>query len=598
MDPNTLYRKIGFSSIDRALAEMVAKFQPQRDAWVLLTVALTSKFAAKGHVCLDLGKLIDEGVPDDGSPDCISFDISLEQLLQRLTASPVVGVPGEFTPLILHRRSLYLHRFWSYQSNVAHELKRRCRDSNVPPVIVQALTDIGKWFPKANPQQIQAMRYALTKTLTIISGGPGSGKTFTIAMLIVFLNRLTHARDFRIQLAAPTGKAAFRLQSAIQVAMQDLLIESENGQPEFESASTVHRMLGAIPGQMEFRYNSQRKLPADMIVVDEASMIDLGMMANLLAAISSETRLILLGDKDQLASVAPGAVLGDICSGLKGDAPAQHDVQQPHGTGAAIGNHIVVLQERYRFGTGGGIDSLGRAVKDGQAQQALALLSDPNIQHINLRSVADPKRFAAAIQTVVSNAISQLFACNDPAEGLKELDRFKLLTPLREGPYGIKALNSAVERALMDKNAIGARYPTNTEWYAGRPVMITRNDYTHRLFNGDIGITMAERVNEQIRFSVYFTDTEGGLKRLSTEELAYFETAYAMTVHKSQGSEFDKVVLVLPSQASPILSRELLYTAITRARKSVEIWGDAKVFTSAVNTGIERMSGLAYALWH
>jgi exodeoxyribonuclease V alpha subunit len=321
------------------------------------------------------------------------------------------------------------------------------------------------------------------------------------------------------------------------------------------------------------------------------------MMANLLAAISSETRLILLGDKDQLASVAPGAVLGDICGGFKGNARTQHGVEQSHGASAPIGNHIVVLQERYRFGAGSGIDSLGRAVKDGEAQQALALLNDPNIQQINLRSVADPKRFETAIQTVVSNAISQLFACNDPLEGLKELDGFKLLTPLREGPFGVEALNAAVERALMDMNAIRARYQPNTEWYAGRPVMITRNDYTHRLFNGDIGITMTERVNEQIRFGVYFTDTEGGLKRLSTEELAHYETAYAMTVHKSQGSEFDDVVLVLPSQESPILSRELLYTAITRARKSVEIWGDAKVFASAVNTSTERMSGLAYALW-
>jgi exodeoxyribonuclease V alpha subunit len=598
MDPYKLYRKIEFSSIDRALAEMVVKFQPQRDAWVLLAVALTSKFAAKGHVCLDLGKLTAEGVPDDGILDCISLNISLEELIQRLTASPVVGEPGEFTPLILHWNYLYLHRFWSYESNVAHELKRRCRSRIGPPAMMQALADIGKWFPKANPQQIQAIQYALTKTLTIISGGPGSGKTFTIAMLIVLLNRLTHARNFRIQLAAPTGKAAFRLQAAIRDAMQDLLTESENDQLVFESASTVHRMLGAIPGQLEFRFNSRRKLPADMIVVDEASMIDLGMMANLLAALSSDTQLILLGDKDQLASVAPGAVLGDICSGINGNESPQHGVKQPHGAGTPIGNHIVVLQERYRFGIGGAIDSLGRAIKSGRARQALALLNDPNIQPINIRSVAEPKLLETAIQTVVSHAISRIFACDDPAEALQELDGFKLLTPLRDGPYGVESLNSAVERALVDMNAIRVRNPANTEWYAGRPVMITRNDYAHRLFNGDIGITMTERINKQIRYVVYFTDIKGGLKRLSTEELAYYETAYAMTVHKSQGSEFENVVLVLPTQESPILSRELLYTGITRARKSVEIWGDAKVFISAVNTGIKRMSGLAYALWH
>ena len=408
MDPYKLYHKIAFSSIDRALAEMVAKLQPQFDAWVLLTVALTSKFVAQGHVCLDLVKLVDQGVPDDGYVDRISFGLTLDELLQRLAASPIVGRPGEFTPLILQGNYLYLHRFWYYESAVAHALKQRCRDRRVPAELAQALNGIDDGFPKANPQQIQAMRYALTKALTIISGGPGSGKTFTIAMLIVLLSRLRHVKNLRIQLAAPTGKAAFRLQTAIQEAMQALLTESEKGRPDFEPASTLHRLLGAIPGQSVFRYNAHRKLPADMIIVDEASMIDLRMMANLLAALSTETRLILLGDKDQLASVAPGAVLGDICGGLKGSAHAPQDLDQAYGESAPIGKHIVVLRERYRFGTGGGIDSLGHAIKDGQADQALALLDNPDIEQISLRSVGDPKRLDTAIQTAVSNEIVQM----------------------------------------------------------------------------------------------------------------------------------------------------------------------------------------------
>lgn len=597
MDPKTLYHSIPFSHMDRALAEMMQRLDPQSDAWVLLAAALVSKYASQGHVCVDLAGLLSAGVFDGERQEPVMPTISLAEWLQRLSSSPLVGAPGDKAPLILTDHRLYLHRLWTHESEVAQALIRRCRPVQPQPAIDTALSDLDRIFPDANPQQVQAMRSALTQSLTVVSGGPGSGKTYTIAMLMVLLNRVDRAHGLRVHLAAPTGKAAIRLSTSIQAAMEQLSTVSEGDRAAFSTVQTVHRMLGVAPGQTTPRYNSRNKLPSDVVVVDEASMIDLGMMAQILDALSDSTHLILLGDKDQLASVAPGAVLGDICSHVEPSVAIVQEVQHEVESSHILTPHIVVLAQRYRFGPEGGIDLLGSAINKGRAEQALELLENSDLPDITLRSVRNIADLHAAIDALAPDAFQPLVQCNDPATSLRMLDRLKLLTPLRGGPFGVAALNTAMQDALQRANAIAGHHSTPSDWFSGRPIMITRNDYTLRLFNGDIGITMAEDADRLHRFKVYFKDAAGGMRSVAAEQLTQVETAFATTVHKSQGSEFECVILILPDRPSPILTRELLYTAVTRARSAVEIWGTAGVFSSAVKTEIKRMSGLRHALW-
>lgn len=597
MDPKTLYHSIPFSHMDRALAEMMRRLNPQSDAWVLLAAALVSKYASQGHVCVDLAGLLSAGVFDGERQEHVMPTISLAEWLQRLSSSPLVGAPGDKAPLILADHRLYLHRLWTHESEVAQALIQRCRPVQPQPDIDTALSDLERIFPDANPQQVQAMRSALTQSLTVVSGGPGSGKTYSIAMLMVLLNRVDRAHGLRVHLAAPTGKAAIRLSTSIQAAMEQLSTASKEDRAVFSTVQTVHRMLGVSPGQTTPRYNSRNKLPSDVVVVDEASMIDLGMMAQILDALSDSTHLILLGDKDQLASVAPGAVLGDICSHVEPSVAILQEVQHAVESSHPLAPHIVVLAQRYRFGPGGGIDLLGSAINRGRAEQALELLENSDLPDITLRSVRNIADLHAAIDALVPDAFQPLVQCNDPATSLRMLDRLKLLTPLRGGPFGVAALNTAVQDALQRANAIASHHSTSSDWFSGRPIMITRNDYTLRLFNGDIGITMAEDADRQHRFKVYFKDAAGGMRSVAAEQLTQVEAAFATTVHKSQGSEFERVILILPDRPSPILTRELLYTAVTRARSAVEIWGTDSVFSSAVKTEIKRMSGLRHALW-
>ena len=597
MDPQTLYHSIHFSNMDRALAEMMQRLEPQIDAWVLLAAALVGKYSSQGNVCIDLADLLSAGVFDGEDQESVKLTISLEDWLGRLSASPLVGAPGERAPLILSDHRLYLHRLWTHENEVTQALLQRCKRVQTQSDIDMPLSDFDRIFPDANPQQAQAIRSALTQSLTVISGGPGSGKTYTIAMLIALLNRLDLAYGLRVHLAAPTGKAAMRLHASIQDAMKHLSPGSEKDRTVVNEVQTVHRMLGVVPGQTTPRYNAHNNLVSDMVVVDEASMIDLGMMAHILDALTESTRLILLGDKDQLASVAPGAVLGDICSGVEIPLGSPHETPHEVECCRTLAPHIVVLDRRYRFGPGGGIDLLGDAVNRGRANQALELLENSDLPEISLRPVRNVADLHAAIVERVAGAFLPLVQCNDPATSLRMLDRLKLLTPLRGGPFGVAALNTAVKGVLQRANAIVGDHSIHPEWFSGRPIMITRNDYTLRLFNGDIGITLAERADRHHRFIVYFEDTAGGIRPVASEQLTHIETAFALTVHKSQGSEFDRVILVLPDQPSPILTRELLYTAITRARAAVEIWGSANVFTSTVKTNIKRMSGLRQALW-
>ena len=466
-----------------------------------------------------------------------------------LQNSPVIGRPGEYKPLIADEHCrLYLYRFWEYQEKLAKFVKTmqnaECKMQN-----------------DESDEQTAAAMFALKKSFCVISGGPGTGKTTTVAKILALL---AQSRKLRIVLSAPTGKAAARLQESISREKKHFLPEIQDIIPK--TASTLHRLLGTIPGSPYFRYNARRLLPYDVIVVDEASMVDLALMSKLVQAISPKARLILLGDKDQLASVEAGAVLGDIC--------------------ASNINCVVQLEKSYRFGEHSGIGAASRAVNaDDTGEQSLLLLKSNTYADAGWVELPAPNMLASCLKDrIIQGFQPYLKSLQAPLAALALFEKFRILCALREGPYGVFSINQMVEKILGKERLISG----DKRWYAGRPVMISGNDYTLGLFNGDVGIALYEKGG----LRVFFPSPDGGIRSFHPLRLPEHETAYSMTVHKSQGSEFEQVLLLLPDKDAVILTKELIYTAITRAKESVEIWGKEEIFRAAVSRRIRRSSGL------
>jgi len=609
MNIDHLYKSGLINEIDRAFAEMLDRRLGGIEPWVALAAALVSRAAASGDVCLDLAVLTREGFYASDSQVVVPLEIPLGQWIEILSGSPAVGTQNENKPMILNGSRLYLQRYWRYENLVAQGILERC---NRIKDETNALKPSEHWAPPLLPEgdddQQTAIRVALTKRFAVISGGPGTGKTFTIAQIILALHRLVVDGNLRIKLAGPTGKAAARLQEALDQAFEALQKNGRNIPVDVfhtqSSPQTIHRLLGAVPGKIQFNFNAKNQLPADVVIVDEASMIDLALMAKLIQAVPASARLILVGDKDQLASVEAGAVLGDICGGVQAkdsedkvpeDGEKPDVLRQDHDTG--IGAHIVVLKKNYRFDANSGIDALGSAVNTGDVDRSLALLESNTKRDIRLKPFSSRKDMKAALERLVIEKIAPAFSIRDARKALQQLNTLKILTPLRKGPVGVQALNQWVEQILVRHDVIEPPQPSAAAWYSGRPVMIASNDYYHNLFNGDVGIAMNATKGHPPMLQVYFPDQKQGLKALAPEQLPAHETVYAMTVHKSQGAEFDRVVLVLPDMDVPLLTREMLYTAITRARRKVEIWGRADLLKKAIPRRIRRASGLRQALW-
>ena len=568
------------------------------DPWVDLASALVSQAAANGHTCLDLAAARLQTGPDSGMPISIPMEIEPHEWQQRLSACAAVGSPGQFRPLILNGTRLYLHRYWTYEQYVAQSIQQRSRMPGWAGRLNRVAGAAADRLGLSDEVQLHAACMGATRAFVAICGGPGTGKTFVLARIILLLQYLAADKPLRIELCAPTGKAAVRLQEAMETAFQELPVDQSQALGGLGKARTIHRMLGPKAAGGNFRYHAGHPLPADVVIVDEASMIDLALMARLMQALGPATRLILSGDKDQLASVEAGSIWGDICHGAAGSdlgASANDQVDPKVG----LKNQIVVLQTRHRFDEASGISELGQAVNRGDAEGALAMLTHGKFPGIKLRSFATWGQLADVLEQQCLGMFSRLCGAEDPLSALIQLRQYQILTVMRNGPYGMRALNAYVQKVLAAKGRI-ARSPQDPEgWYAGRPVMVVRNDYYHNLFNGDMGIAMAQEASFQGtgRLAVFFADGQGVPRSLSPHQLPPHETAYAMTVHKSQGSEFERVVLILPDRDVPVLTRELIYTAITRARQSVEIWGDARLLAAAVRRRVVRASGLLEALW-
>ena len=609
-DIQQLIGSSAFSDLDRHFAAFIAAQAGGDCPSLALAAALASRWRSDGHICLDLEELAGSVFPDKPAEGVEPVPIpALKPWVRELRRSPVVGSPGEFKPLILDaRHRLYLHRYWEYEQCLASEILKRAAATPDELSSVELGRKLQALLPSESSGSLNwqcvAAAAAARRRFCVISGGPGTGKTHTLVLILALLLELERNRKLRIAVAAPTGKAATRIQDSIRSAKATLGCSEEIKAQLPERAVTIHRLLGYIPDSPYFRHSADYPLPYDIVAVDEASMVDLALMAKLFQAIPPSARVILLGDKDQLASVEAGAVLGDICLAGSSNGFSEEFSRHfqsltgkalPTGTAACapLADCVVQLRKNYRFGEQSAIYRLSNAINDGRAEDALKILRDSaNDRASDLESAALPRHAALkeALRSPVSAGFNEFLKASDPLEVLAALAQFRVLCALREGPFGLGGLNQMTEEILEEAGLIKPLGP----WYVHRPIMVTRNDYNLKLFNGDIGVILPDAASGEPR--AFFPGPDNEVRKFLPLRLPEHQTAYALTVHKSQGSEFDRVLLVLPDRESPVLSRELLYTGITRARKSVALWFEEKVFRAALSRRVSRTSGLSDAL--
>jgi exodeoxyribonuclease V alpha subunit len=530
-----------FSPFDQALADFLCQRSGldagDRDRFKQWVLALSAD-CAKGHNCLDLTAA------------------DAEWLLQCRLVSDGRTVQ----PLVVSGQRLYLHRYWQYEQRLAEQLAARCQ-RQWPVLVNQALLD--QLFPATAPQpdgQKQAALTALSQSVTLITGGPGTGKTTTVVKLLALLQAQA-SEALHIALAAPTGKAAMRLQESIIASKQTLPCDTALIDSLPHSVTTLHSLLGAQAPSPYFKHNATSPLPHDAVVVDETSMVDLALMSKLVDALKPNARLILLGDKEQLASVESGAVLADLST--------------------AMSAQTVELLYSHRFQ--GDIKTLAEQVNQQQADSAWHTLHTAGA----CTTLLDGDAISFARQQY--QAYWQLAATADASaisDLMEAFNRFRVLCSNQQGPQGVHAINQQLEHTLIS--------PRHGQWYPGRPVLLTRNSPDLGLYNGDIGLCLRETDSHNLR--VFFMRSNGSVQSVSPQQLLHCETAFAMTIHKSQGSEFDAVLIMLPEQANAVLSKSLLYTAITRAKQRVTLAATHAVFNACVNHAPQRTSGLSQRL--
>ncbi|KHN90736.1 exodeoxyribonuclease V subunit alpha [Pectobacterium actinidiae] len=592
--------------LDVQFARMLAD-ETQPD--LLLAAACLSAHSGAGHVCLPLENLQAQTLFDGREPELA------QQLLagtglntvaawqQRLRASDAVSDGSKPTPLVLQGEKLYLQRSWQSEGRVARFIASERDTISVDESAIRAVLE--RLFPDSGEEinwQKVAAAVALTRRIAVISGGPGTGKTTTVAKLLAALIELNTGDALRIQLAAPTGKAAARLTESLGLALHRLAVDPRLREAFPQEATTLHRLLGAVTDSLRLRHHQDNPLHLDVLIVDEASMVDLPMMANVIAALPPQARIIFLGDRDQLASVEAGAVLGDICRFAEAGysrARAQQlqrltgctlDESGPEGQ-STVSDSICLLRRSYRFDPHSGIGQLALAVNGGDDNRVREVLTG-KFADITCSPLTEAEEYQAMLAQCVEgyrDYLQHVAAGATPDAVLLAFQRYRQLCALREGPFGVAGLNQRIEQALHQAGLIQrSRNPLN-RWYPGRPVMIERNDAALGLFNGDIGIAM---IGESGELRVFFPLPNGETKDVTPSRLPPHETAYAMTVHKSQGSEFDHTALVLPNHYLPVLTRELVYTAITRARQRLSLYTDVRILCWAVKTPTQRYSGL------
>lgn len=576
--------------LERAFVGSLQRLAPATPLAVLAGAALCCEALARGDVCLLLARVAGrQPWPESG------YRLPpLDALLAQLADSPLVGTGGGYAPLILDGERLYLARYHAYEHDLAVQLRARHRQRPaVDEARLQESLERLFAFNRQRPDwQRLAAAQAVRGNLAVISGGPGTGKTTTVVRLLAALLEQPGAERLAIGLAAPTGKAAARMAEAIRKAKADLPVSEAIKAALPEEARTLHRLLGSRGDSPQVRHHPGNPLALDVLVVDEASMVDLALMAKLVAALPPGARLILLGDKDQLAAVEAGAVFAELCEGRGYTAETAAELErltgQPVASEAprsALGEAVVLLTHSHRFAGDSGIGELARRINGGDAPATLALLREGRAD-LAWNPAPSPSALLERLEAGYAGYLASVRR-GDPAAAFAAFNAFRALTAQREGPFGVSGLNEALEARI--KRRLGV--PSRERWYPGRPVMVRQNDYALELFNGDIGLCLPTASGLRV-----FFEGEQGHRAFAPARLPSHDSAFAMTVHKSQGSEFDEVLLALPEQPSPLLTRALFYTGITRARHKVEIWGLPARLTEAVQTRAERAAGLAERL--
>lgn len=628
---DNLYEIKFLSELDYQFARFIGRIGGTKDEKLLLAASLVSRYRGEGHICIDLADLAGKAVGFEESAPLHCPPLNAWR--KALAHGPALGRPGDYRPLILDGTRLYLYRYWDYEKKLADILKGLAGGPRTTFDESNLKESFKRIFPpdglngdgtKTVDWRKVAAFAALRSRLCVISGGPGTGKTFTVAKIMAILieqNQRQHQNQHQnqdgklhISLTAPTGKAAARLSEAIKVAKATLHCSESVKAAIPDEASTIHRLLGSAAYSPYFRFCDHNRLPADVVVIDEASMVDMALFSKLAQALKASSQLILLGDMDQLASVEAGSVLGDICdrgnmrrfsaSFTDNCLGATGEEIVDGGSGIApdgISDCIVELKKSYRFRQMSGIQAASRAVNSGDGRQAIDLIKKGGggdiaaiaaIADMKWKELPRPDDLQRRLEEWMTERYARYLKADNPPEAIKCFNKCRIICALREGPYGVRNVNLLVERILTRKGLI----EKSGLWYAGRPVMIARNDYNLRLFNGDIGIAMADPEKER-ELRVFFAGVEGSVRSFPPFGVPGHETVYAMTAHKSQGSEFDDVLFIMPEMDSRVLTRELIYTAITRAKVSMLIWGKEDIFITAVKRRIQRSSGLRGALW-
>lgn len=565
------------------LAGFVARAVPEVAPEVLLGAAFAARGPGVGHVCVEVARLADSVVVDrrEATPANLPWP-EPDAWAAALADSPAVRgpstPPGEVVrPLVFDGTRLYLERYWRYEEQVAADLRARAAGCG-PAAGADPRPAYG------DPSQDAAVALGLRSGLTVIAGGPGTGKTVTVSRLLAACHEAAFAagRQLSVTLAAPTGKAAARMQSAVHETARSAGISAAVAQAMRETtAGTLHRLLGAR-GDGRTGFDREHPLPYDLVVVDEMSMVSLPLMARLLAATRPEARLVLVGDPFQLASVEAGAVLADVI-GPDGPRPAQ----------GPLAGCIVTLERNYRFSAEAPLGRLARQIREGDCEAALETLAGSDPAQLRWVKSDDEAGLAEQRKAAAGHALEVVRRARggDPAGALALSFGLKVLCATRFGPLGVAGWSAAMEAYLRSRlpGSVGGR------GYVGRPVIITRNDYFHNLFNGDVGVVCEDGDGRPM---AAFEDAAGGLRTLALSQLGDIDTWWASTVHKSQGSEFERVIVSLPPAPSPILTRELLYTAVTRARGQVTVVAEEASLREAISRRVARASGLGGKLWH
>ena len=591
----SLARLGSISYLSYYFAEFIAEQAGEDiDSLVALSAALVSEANQQGNVCVLLDDYSKQPLFQCESLN--SGDLprveSIKHWRDTLLNCNCFGQPGDLTPLIFEDGRLYLYRYWFYETQVAEHIQQRLH-SPVEFDSHQLNQQIDQLYSELNDQK-RAVAIATSQRFVVISGGPGTGKTTTIINILAVL--LSQNKETRIALAAPTGKAAARMIDSIQENIDSSLMPADVSNLIPDQASTIHRLLGY--NQQGFRYSQQHQLPLDCVIIDEASMIDLTLMYRLLDALPQQARVILLGDRDQLASVAAGNVLGDITGNrfTVHYSIEQNDrlqsilgetVEQNPSSSISIADSIALLNKSYRFAAAGDISQLATLVNRGQASAVRDCLASGD-SHLNWI----PGNDKAPDLTVLDNILRDYEAVttsDDLATAFEAFERNRVLCAVHSGAFGVDEINQRITDIMLSRGLID-----NNSNFRGKPLLITRNDYELDLFNGDIGLLWWDENGQLV---AWFRDGKLGFRRLPIASLPEHLCAWAMTAHKSQGSEFDTVTLILPPETQQLsLSRELLYTGITRAKQRLTLISSADMLDYACQTPSHRQSGLATKL--